>query len=162
MNAHASDFPSLSQTPQTIHFLGSLLTLRARAVDTNGNFTVIESLSAPGAGAPLHRQQDEEAFLVTEGSFEFVVDGKVTDCGPGAFVYVRPGAVHAFRNSAAAPSRMLIFNLPGGQHESFFLAAGEPVASGETIFPPMSPPDIPMLIETASRYGIEILPPPAA
>jgi quercetin dioxygenase-like cupin family protein len=162
MNAHAQTLNASAQLPQTIHFLGSLLTFRARAQDTNGSFSVIECLSAPGAGAPPHHQSDEEAFLVTEGSFEFMLDGAVKTCGPGEFLYVKPGSVHAFRNTSAAPSKMLIFNLPGGLHEGFFLAAGDAVASGQTEFPPMSPPDVPFLVTTAARFGIEILPPPAS
>lgn len=162
MNAHIATIDSNTTKQETYHFLGSLLTFRARAADTNGSFSVIECLSAPGAGAPPHRQTDAEAFLVTEGTFEFMLNGAVRQCGPGEFVYVAAGSVHAFRNNASTPSKMLIFNLPGGLHESFFIAAGEAVAPGQTEFPPMSPPDVPMLVATAARFGIEILPPPAA
>ena len=161
MNAHTANLNAQSQTQQTIHFLGCLLTLRAHAADTNGSFSVIECLSAPGAGAPPHKQADAEAFLVTEGTFEFMLNGNIRQCGPGDFVYVTPGAAHAFRNIAATPSKMLIFNLPGGQHEGFFLAVGETVTPGQTEFPPMSPPDLPALVATAARFGIEFLPPAA-
>jgi quercetin dioxygenase-like cupin family protein len=159
MNAPVASLSSLSQPPETIHFLGSLLTFRARASDTGGSFSVIECLSAPGAGAPPHRQDDEEAFLVMDGTFEFMLNGKISECGAGEFVYVRPGSAHSFRNVAATPSKMLIFNLPGGFHENFFLAVGEPVAPGQTEFPPMTTPDIPVLVATAARYGIEFLTP---
>jgi quercetin dioxygenase-like cupin family protein len=161
MSAHAANLNPQSQTQQTIHFLGCLLTLRARAADTNGSFSVIECLSAPGAVAPPHKQADEVAVLVTEGMFEFMLNGDVRQCGPGEFIHVAPGAAHAFRNIAATPSKMLIFNLPGGQHEGFFLAVGETVAPGQTEFPPMTPPDLPALVATAARFGIEFLPPAA-
>lgn len=153
---------NVKATTQTIHFLGNLLTPRARAADTNGSFSVMECYTAPGAGAPPHRQKDQEGFLVTEGRFEFMVDGNVTQCGPGEFAYVTPGAVHAFRNIADVPSKMLIFNMPGGPHEGFFLAVGDTVAPGQTEFPPMNPPDVPALVAAAKRFGIEILPPPGA
>lgn len=147
--------------PVTVHFLGNLLTFRARAADTQGSFSIVESYSAPGAGAPPHLQADSEAFLVTEGEFEFMLDGTWRRCGPGEFVYVSPGVVHAFRNSAPTPSKMLILNLPGGMRESFFQAVGETVESGTTDFPPIAPPDIALLTQAAARFGIEMLPPPA-
>lgn len=148
--------------PATVHFLGNLLTFRARSCETQGRFSLVESLTAPGAGSPPHRQNDEEAFLVLEGSFEFVIDGASRICGPGDFVFVPPHAIHAFRNCGEQPAKMLILNLPGGLHEGFFLAAGEPVAHGTTAFPPMTPPDIPAVTALAARFGIDILPPAAA
>ncbi|PYB75324.1 cupin domain-containing protein [Rhizobium wuzhouense] len=146
--------------PQTVHFLGSLLTFRARAADTGGTFSIVESCSAPGAGAPPHLQADAEAFLVTEGSFEFMLGETWRRCGPGEFVYVAPGVVHAFRNAASTPSRMLIINLPGGPHENFFKAVGEPVNAEPPVFPPMGAPDVAYLTTEAERFGITILPTP--
>jgi quercetin dioxygenase-like cupin family protein len=145
---------------RTVHFLGSLLTFRARAAETGGQFSIVETCSAPGAGAPPHRQDDAEAFLVTEGSFEFMLGQTWRRCGPGEFVYVSPGMVHAFRNPASTPSKMLIINLPGGPHENFFEAVGEPVEPETTIFPPMGPPDVARLTTEAARFGITMLPPP--
>ncbi len=146
--------------PETVHFLGSLLTFRAHASETEGQFSIVESYSAPGAGAPPHHQADAEAFLVTEGIFEFMLGDSWRRCGPGEFVYVAPGVVHAFRNAASAPSRMLIINLPGGPHQDFFQAVGEPVESETTVFPPMGAPDVGRLVAEAERFGITILPPP--
>lgn len=146
---------------KTLHFLGSLLTFRARAAETGGQFTIVESCSAPGAGAPPHHQADAEAFLVTEGSFEFMLGETWRRCGPGEFVYVSPGMVHAFRNPASTPSKMLIINLPGGPHEHFFEAVGEPVEAETTIFPPMGQPDVAHITAEAARFGVTMLPPPA-
>jgi quercetin dioxygenase-like cupin family protein len=160
MNAHVTSNSTLS--PETYHFIGSLLTIRACAAQTGDSFTIIESLTAPGAGAPPHRQNDEEAFLVLDGQFEFMLEGNIRVCGPGEFVHIPAGQVHAFRNVAETPSKMLIVNLPGGLHEGFFKAAGEQVASGSTSFPAPAPVDIPALVATAARFEIEILPPPAA
>lgn len=46
---------------------------------------------------------------------------------------------------------MMIVNSPGGLHESFFAEAGVPVGSDA------APPDFPAVLESAARYGIEIL-----
>lgn len=142
------------------HFLGNLLTFRAGAADTDGRFSIVETLTAAGAGAPPHIQKDEEAFLVLEGQYEFMLGDSTLTCGPGEFVYIRPGTPHAFRNPTGENAKMLIFNLPGGQHEGFFLAVAEPVESA-TEFPPMTPPDMEKILPAAAHFGIEFLPPKA-
>ncbi|MBN9435026.1 MAG: cupin domain-containing protein [Bosea sp.] len=158
MNAH-SPSPATATAGSTVHLLGTLVTFRALAADTEGAFSLVEAVTAPGQGTPPHRQNDDaEAFYVLEGSFEFMLDGKTVTSGPGAFHYVPRGMPHGFRNPGTAPAKMLIINLPGGLHENFFREAGDPVADA-TRFPPMAPPDIPRLVAAAGRYGIEMLPP---
>ncbi|WP_341487044.1 cupin domain-containing protein [Pararhizobium sp. A13] len=149
-----------SPAPMTVHFLGNLMTFRARYADTRGSFTVIEVLTAPNAGPPPHTQTDQEAFLILEGLYEIIVGNEVKHCGPGDFVHVWPGTMHSFRNIAETPSRMILINFPGDLHEEFFVAVGEPVPAGTTAFPEMLPPDIPKIVETAARFGIDIPLPP--
>jgi quercetin dioxygenase-like cupin family protein len=152
----ASD-PSAPETPPlTVHFLGNILTFRARFADTNENFTVIDVLTAPNAGAPPHTQTDQEAFLVLEGHYEITLGNETMICGPGDFVHVSPGVMHAFRNVTDIPSRMLLINFPGDLHEGFFLAVGDRLASGTTEFPALLPPDVPAIVATAARFGIDI------
>lgn len=146
-------------TPATVHLLGTLVTFRALAADTEGAFSLVEAVTAPGQGTPPHLQRDDaEAFYVLEGEFEFMLAGTTARSGPGAFHYVPRGVPHGFRNPGDTPARMLIINLPGGLHENFFREAGDPVADA-SVFPPMTPPDIPRLVAAAGRYGIEMLPP---
>lgn len=144
------------EPPLSVHFLGNLLTFRARYRDTKENFTVIEVLTAPNAGPPPHTQTDQEAFLVLEGRYEIIVGETVKICGPGDFVHVSPGVLHAFRNVDETPSKMLLINFPGDLHEEFFVAIGDPVAPGTTEFPEMLPPDVPKIVATAARFGIDI------
>jgi len=149
----------LSKVGSTVHLLGTLVTFKATAAETEGHFSLVETATAPGQGVPPHIQRDDsEAFYVLEGEYEFILGDAVTVHGPGSFVYIPRGTPHGFRNNGAAPSRMLIINLPGGFHENFFVDAGDPVVDATT-FPPMSPPDIPRIIEAGGRYGIEMLPP---
>lgn len=146
----------------TVHFLGNLLTFRASAGDTDGTFSVAECLSAPGAGAPMHHQRDSEAFLVMEGEVEFVLNGEARRCGIGDFIYLRPGDVHAFRNTGSSVARMIIINLPAGPHEDFFRAVGDPVEAETETFPEIAPPDMPRILSAGERCGIHILPPQGA
>lgn len=141
-----------------LHFLGNLLVFRAAAADTEGSFSLVEVTTAPGAGAPAHRQTDEEAFLVLEGQYEYRIGETTRLCGPGEFVHVKPGVPHAFRNPTDRPARMLVMNLPGGPHESFFLSVCDPVADGVDGFPQMTPPDMERIGAAAVRAGIAFLP----
>lgn len=152
-----SAYPSIGENPPlTVHFLGNILTFRARFADTKENFTVIDVLTAPNAGPPPHTQTDQEAFLVLNGLYEIMVGDEVRHCGPGAFVHVSPGEMHAFRNISDTPSRLLLINFPGDLHQAFFETIGDPLPAGTTQFPEMQAPDIPKIVEVAARFGIDI------
>lgn len=150
--------PATKQEPLTIHLVGNLLTFRARGADTDGAFSMIEALTAPGQGSPPHRQQDTESFLVLDGRYEITIDGVSRICMPGEFVHVRPGEAHAFVNPGDEPARMLIINTPAGLHEGFFEAAGDAVPYGTTEFPLIGQVDVARLIAAAERYMMELLP----
>ena len=153
--------PTLPKLGTTVHLLGTLITFKATATETEGRFSLVDSTTAPGQGSPPHLQRDDaEAFYVLEGEYEFVLGDKSATHGPGSFVFVPRGTPHGFRNAGSVPARMLIINLPGGLHENFFAEAGEPVADA-TSFPPMTPPDVPKIVAAGARYGIEMLPPRA-
>ena len=156
----AASAASTSATPgTTVHLLGTLITFRATAAETEGLFSLVDTTTAPGQGTPPHLQRDDaEAFYVLEGEYEFVLGEQNLTRGPGSFIFVPRGMPHGFRNAGAAPARMLIINLPGGLHENFFVEAGEPVADA-SVFPPMTPPDVPKIVAAGARYGIEMLPP---
>ncbi|MFT8243871.1 cupin domain-containing protein [Roseomonas sp. BN140053] len=154
--------PFITAQPQagsTVHLLGNLLTFRATAATTEGELSLIDTVTAPGQGSPPHLQRDDvEAFYVLEGRYEFTLGDTTAEQGPGAFLFVPRGLPHQFRNPGTEPARMLIINVPGGLHERFFLEAGDPVpAAKASAFPAMSPPDVPRLLAAASRYGIEVL-----
>src|SRR4028118_2334539 len=71
----------------TYHLLGNLLHFHARSADTGGACCLVESLTAPGAGAPPNRHpSDDEAFYVLDGSFEFTIEGQTIAATSGSFV----------------------------------------------------------------------------
>jgi quercetin dioxygenase-like cupin family protein len=146
----------------TYHLLGNLLRFHARSPDTGGAYCLVETLTAPGAGAPPNRHpSDDEAFYVLDGSFEFTIADEIITASRGTFVKVPNGAVHAFKNVGAAPGRLLIINAPGKAHDGFFSEAGEPMPPGTRELPaPSGPPDIPRLLEIGRRNGLEFLLPP--
>jgi quercetin dioxygenase-like cupin family protein len=140
------------------HLLGNIIRFKADGSRTNGAYSLVEITTAPGAGTPSHRQKDDdEAFLVIEGSYEFMHNGRTLTTGPGEFVFVAKGEPHAFRNAGTTNARMMIINSPAGLHENFFREAGDPIAS-DAAMPAPSAPDMPRLGAAAARYGIEFLP----
>jgi quercetin dioxygenase-like cupin family protein len=143
----------------TYHLLGNLLRFHARSPDTGGAYCLVETLTAPGAGAPPNRHpSDDEAFYVLDGTFEFTIVGDTITASRGTFVKVPNGAVHAFKNVGAAPGRLLIINAPGKAHDGFFSEAGEPMPPGTRELPASSEaPDIPRLLEIGRRNGLEFL-----
>ncbi len=147
--------------PQTdsYHLLGNLLRFHSRSPDTGGACSLVEALTAPGAGAPPNRHpSDDEAFYVLDGTFEFTIEGRTIPAAKGSFVRVPNGALHAFKKIGTEPGRLLIINSPGRAHDGFFSEAGEPMPPGTSdLPPPSSPPDIPRLLEIGRRNGLEFL-----
>lgn len=47
MNAH-SPSPATATAGSTVHLLGTLVTFRALAADTEGAFSLVEAVTAPG------------------------------------------------------------------------------------------------------------------
>ena len=143
----------------TYHLLGNVIRFKASGALTNNAYSLVEITTAPGAGTPPHRQQqDDEAFLVLQGSYEFMHNGQTVSAGPGDFLFVGKGEAHAFRNSGSTEAKMLIINSPAGLHENFFREAGDPMGADEAM-PEPAAPNMPRLGAAAARYGIEFLPP---
>jgi quercetin dioxygenase-like cupin family protein len=148
----------MTDTP-TYHLLGNLIRFVADGARTGNAYSLVEISTAPGAGTPPHRQKDDdEAFVVLEGQYEFLHEGRTICAGPGDFVFVAKGEAHAFRNAGSEMAKMLIINSPAGLHENFFREAGDPIAAGSSM-PAPAAPDMPRLGAAAARYGIEFLPP---
>jgi quercetin dioxygenase-like cupin family protein len=146
----------------TYHLLGNLIRFHANSADTGGAYSLVETLTAPGAGAPPNRHPGEdEAFYVLDGTFEFMVEGQTTIATTGQFVKIPDGAVHAFRNAGTAPGRMLILNAPGRMHDLFFSQAGDtlPLETRDLPAPTGDAPDIPRVLEIGRAVGMEFLVP---
>jgi quercetin dioxygenase-like cupin family protein len=52
---------------------------------------------------PPHQHPEEEFMLVTEGTGEIAVDGKVTQVGPGSMMYCAGGQYHGIVNTGTTP-----------------------------------------------------------
>ena len=94
----------------------SSVTIKAAGKDTAGTFYLGEVVIEPGfAGPPPHvHERLHDMFYVLDGTLTMVIDAEHVDLGPGSFVCVAPGTVHAFSNRSERAVRFLNFNTPAG------------------------------------------------
>ena len=142
---------------EAIWSLGGLLTLKASAATTAGQFEVIEGLIAPNVSPPwhVHHRQDESFYLLA-GRVTYYIGDQIVRAEPGAFVFLPRGIPHTFRIEGPDPARTLEVTAPSGLW-SFFTEMGEPAR--ERTLPPAQRPDIAKLRGVAAHYGIDILGP---
>lgn len=139
----------------TYEFPGFAMTIAflATADDTDGAYSVFESIHEPGSGAPLHihHRQHETAYIV-DG--EFLIqsgDEPLQRLGPGAFVHFPSGLAHAFKCVGETTGKILFWMTPGG-FEQFFAAAAEAIGSG--------PPDMKIMVAIGQEHDSDIVGPP--
>jgi mannose-6-phosphate isomerase-like protein (cupin superfamily) len=74
------------------------------ATDQVKSMTAGSLLLKPGMSphAP-HEHPEEEFMVITEGTGEISVDGKITKVGPGTMMYCAAGHLHGIVNTGKAP-----------------------------------------------------------
>ncbi len=142
---------------------GALLTVKATAEQTGGEFFLVEELVPRGTAPPLHvHPHDDEYIYVLEGELTFhlgdgrAVPSRTVPAPAGTFLHVPKGYFpHAFRvNSETA--RFLFLSTP--RQEQFYRASSKPARS--RTLPPQGPPDMGKVRAAAAEHGVEILGPP--
>lgn len=104
----------------------------ATGASTSGLFGLYRWNMGPRAGGPathFHRTITESFFVLAGEVRLFDGDGWTT-AGPGDFLYVPEGGLHAFRNESDAPASMLILFAPGAPREGYFEGLRDMGASG--------------------------------
>lgn len=137
----------------SVHVIGVNITIRLYGRDTAGVLSVIESVDQPGEGPPPHiHHREDETFQILEGQYEFTCGGRTFVASKGATIFAPRGVPHNYRNVGQQPARLMVILTPGG-FEGFFEEVGALTPQQQ---------EIPRVIEIAKKYGLEILPPPAA
>jgi quercetin dioxygenase-like cupin family protein len=145
---------------RSVWYSGYLLTFLATGQETQGQFCLVEEVARKGQSAepPLHiHTREEESFYIIEGQLTFYVGDKVVPAPAGTLVILPRGVPHRFTIDSDE-ARVLNLCTPAG-FEGFFRALSEPAPAMALPPVPPGPPDIGRLLETASKYGVEILPP---
>ncbi|WP_081221235.1 cupin domain-containing protein [Pseudoalteromonas luteoviolacea] len=98
---------------------------------TDGQFSLIESIIEPGQGGPFHTHANEqESFLVLNGTLTIFDGSDRYDATPGTFVFCPPGTLRGFRNETDERVKVLILYTPPGI-EKMIQMEGEVLNSAE-------------------------------
>ena len=134
-----------------INVLGIPMVIRIHGRDTGGVVSAVESHDVAGGGPPPHiHHREDEMFQVLEGTYEWTVGGKTFVATAGATIFAPRGVPHTYRYVGQTPGRLMCVITPAG-FEGFFEEIGALGAEQQK--------DIGRVMEIATRYGLEILPP---
>jgi quercetin dioxygenase-like cupin family protein len=142
-----------SVTGGPIHFIGKDMWVKLAGGNQPGSITVLEDVTPPGHGPPLHAHPFEEWFYILEGSFLFELGGKPFSVAVGDFVHAPSNEPHVFQNTSDKDARMLIIAKPGGL-ENYFAELAEKAMN--------DPANVAALSEIGARYGVTLLGAPIA
>ncbi len=142
-----------SITGSPIRFVGKETFVKLAAGSASCPISVLEDVSPPHHGPPLHSHDFEEFFYILSGEFLFEVNGELFRALPGDFVHAPSGIPHIFQNITDKEARMLLIVRPGGI-EKYFAELAERFMT--------NPGDVPGLNAIGARYGITVLGPPIA
>lgn len=119
--------------------------IRISAQNTHGLYSLVEVVSDPGDGTPMHvHEREDEHIAVLEGTARIAYGDKVFDGQAGDVVTLRRGIPHAWGNRSNAPLRIVVLAFPGGIEEILDLITK------------VSPAEVPAL---ADRFHVRIVGP---
>lgn len=137
---------------KSFNLLGTTNVAKLTAADTGGAYLLTEQTTPPGVGVPPHvHTREDELFLVLEGEYEFVIDGRPVIARAGDILHAPRHIPHGYRAIGDRPARMQFLAMPAGIEELF-------IELGALAAPP-SPAELGAI---SARFGITFLPPPPA
>ncbi len=128
--------------------------------------SIFENATQAGYQGPpphFHRNQNEDLYVL-KGHFEFHVNNRTVEGGPGTFVHCPKGSIHTFRNTGEGVGKLLMTFSPAGDFEVFLERLGEPTQEKSPPVPPSEPPDAATaerFTALASEHGIEFVASPS-
>jgi mannose-6-phosphate isomerase-like protein (cupin superfamily) len=147
-------------TGRAFSILGDSLTFKTEPDGSHNLPLLFEHMLPPTLGVPPHSERNHEAFYVLEGTLEVEAQGERYRLGPGDFLEIQPGVVHALHNPGPDTVRVLTLVSPGSQHVRFFSTVGKPIDDPQNPPRPAGGPDVRKLVTVGHECGIDFLPPP--
>jgi mannose-6-phosphate isomerase-like protein (cupin superfamily) len=117
----SATFRAGAQPPELPLPGGGAASYLATSASTGGEYGLFrwDMGASPGGPDPHFHRAMSEAFYVLEGVVRLFDGRRWREAGPGDFLYVPPGGVHAFRNDDG-PASMLMLFAPGAPRETYF------------------------------------------
>lgn len=135
--------------------MGVLVTVKVKAVDTDGAYSVFEDYIPPGKGPVPHTHtKEDETIFVLEGELRAWLGPNEYNLQVGDFVHMPRGVQHYFKNVSDEPTKLLLTYTPGG-FEQWFLDIGTTAEGGATIAPEIKAQDINRAVLEAKKYGVQ-------
>ena len=106
----------------------------ATGASTDGSFGLYrwEMGATPSGPGPHFHRGITESFYVLSGTVRLYDGSRWLDGGPGDFLHVPEGGIHAFRNESGEPASMLLLFAPGAPREDYFETLAR-VSKGEVM-----------------------------
>jgi quercetin dioxygenase-like cupin family protein len=137
--------------------LGDTYTFHIEGAETDRKYAVLEISSPPGSRPPLHSHTKEiEGFYVIDGEFSFQYGDDNIMAKPGAFLHLKIGIPHTYKNIGNSTGRLMFTIIPAG-FENFFAEVGILIENEETFSPPsIDTIDITKIVRIArENYGVK-------
>ena len=135
-----------------VHAFEDYINFKLTAEDTGGALSLGLDEVPPGSGPPLHYHLNEdEVFIVQEGRFEYFIENRWIELGPGGVVFAPRNVPHCFRNPGDKPARQWTIFLPSGFETFFKRCAAEFAKPGG--------PDMKRITTISTEHGIHYLKP---
>jgi quercetin dioxygenase-like cupin family protein len=128
---------------KTLNVLGEQIDLIVTGEMTNGASAFLIQMTPPGGGPPPHQHtREDETFIVLEGEFKFLENGKWRSVSKDEFIFSPRGSVHTFRNVGSTMGKVAFFLAPAGFEEFFEQIQG------------YSHHEMSKILEVAGRFGL--------
>lgn len=139
-------------------FTNNRMTILIGAEQTGGALGAVEGIAPAGSSPPLHvHTREHELMVLLEGALIVRCGTETLRAEAGSATFLPRGVPHTFLVDGDEPARLISVCLPGGLEE-FFAAAGRPAEDDG--LPPNEPPDLEMLQQVASQFGVQFVGPP--
>jgi quercetin dioxygenase-like cupin family protein len=122
--------------------------IKITPTENGGSFLQFEAPHAPGTKVPAHfHREEDEAFYVLSGRYEFVVGETHFTATTGSFVFAPRGTIHGWTYTGQEVGRLLITVTPGTYHEGLLReVAALTEQHGK-------PPEMSEVVPLALKYG---------
>ena len=100
--------------------LGEIMTRKIASGETGGAYAVVEEVTPPQGGPPLHcHRHEDELFYVLEGELDVQCGDRRFTASSGTVAVFPRDIPHTFHNRSATPSRVVVIIMPGGFEQLF-------------------------------------------
>ncbi len=141
---------------------GDRVTFLVTGADSGGACFIIEVMTPPGGGPPLHIHHfEEETFYLLQGTLTIQAAGRTFQASPGDFIHIPRGTVHTFRNDGKVDAKFLVVISPAGPAgmQRFFEESFYPVTDRSAAPPPITEELVRRMTAAAARNGFELVQP---